>query len=234
MGPTSDVFKTEMDSLYSGKRQEEICNVVDYLIKFNPTKVAVEVEKKHESQLNEQYQAYLSGDYKLEMNEVYQLGFRIAGELQHESIYCIDWMEKGVAQKDAGDVYEWTKLNKPELFKSIYGWLESYHEAINNKDDYKSILEMYRGINDEEDIKQHHIMNINLARIKTSDEYIGMDWLLWWYQRNLIMFSHLADLTVSNEDRILLIVGAGHVEILSNFLEESGLFEIEQAKEYLY
>ncbi len=37
----------------------------------------------------------------------------------------------------------------------------------------------------------------------------------------------------SADDRILFIVGSGHVEILHNFLEESGLFEIESALQYL-
>ncbi|WP_367591785.1 DUF5694 domain-containing protein [Heyndrickxia shackletonii] len=53
-------------------------------------------------------------------------------------------------------------------------------------------------------------------------------------QRNLIMFSNLADLATSPNERILLIVGAAHVEILSNFIKECGLFELEEVDKYLY
>ncbi|MEN2467724.1 DUF5694 domain-containing protein, partial [Ornithinibacillus sp. JPR2-1] len=155
---------------------------------------------------------------------VFQIGFRIAAASEHKKLHCIDWMEPGVAKRGAGDVYVWAKENQPYLFKNIYEWLESSTDQ--SSDEYLSILDMYRNCNKETTLKQHHISNINLARIKSAEEYVGMDWLLWWYQRNLIMFSNLADLVTSSDERILLIVGSGHVEILSNFLEESGLFKV--------
>lgn len=232
MGPTTDLFRTEMDNLLSHQRQQEIIEVVERLKAFKPTKLAVEVEKKKDEELNEKYKQYLAGEYTLEVNEVDQLGFRIAAGLRHEQVYGIDWMERGAGKRGAGDVYEWAKTNQPELFESIYGWL--HHDKEHSKSRYTSILDMYRNCNDPAGIKQHHFTNINMARIKTAEEYVGMDWLIWWYQRNLIMFANLSDLVTSSEDRILFIVGGGHVEIISNFLKESELFELEPAQKYLY
>lgn len=182
MGPTNDLFSTDVDNLHTEKRQQEILDVVKRLLKFSPTKLAVEVEKKHTNMLNEKYKRYLSGNYKLELNEVFQIGFRIAAASGHKKIHCIDWMEPGVAKRGAGDVYVWAKENQPHLFKNIYGWLESSTDQ--NADEYLSILDMYRNCNKETTLKQHHNSNINLARIKSAEEYVGMDWLLWWYQRN--------------------------------------------------
>ncbi|MEK5391596.1 DUF5694 domain-containing protein [Margalitia sp. FSL K6-0131] len=232
MGQTTDLFQTEVDNLLSIKRQQEIREVVDRLKKFHPTKLAVEVEKKHQDSLNEEYRQYSDGNLELKVNEVYQLGFRIASELEHKEIYCIDWMEQGAGKKGFGDVYEWAKKNQPELFQSIFGWLHEISNSANPND--KTILDMYRQYNEKEEIKQHHILNINIARIKEEEDYVGMDWLIWWYQRNLIMFSNLADLATSPNERILLIVGAAHVEILSNFIKECGLFELEEVDKYLY
>ncbi len=232
MGQTTDLFQTEVDNLLSETRQEEIKEVVERLKKFHPTKLAVEVEKKQQDSLNKEFKQYIDGNLELSVNEVYQLGFRIASEMNHKEIYCIDWMEQGVGKKGFGDVYEWAKEHQPELFDSLFGWL---HKQVAQTDsDYKTILEMYREYNEKAEIKQHHTLNINIARIKEAEEYVGMDWLIWWYQRNLIMFSNLADLAESPNERILLIVGAAHVEILSNFINESGMFELEEVEKYLY
>jgi len=232
MGQTTDLFQTEVDDLLSVKRQQEIREVVECLKKFHPTKLAVEVEKKQQGSLNEEYRQYSDGNLGLMVNEVYQLGFRIASELDHKEIYCIDWMEEGAGKRDFGDVYEWAKEHQEELFESIFGWL--HKKTAQSNSSYKTILEMYREYNEKEVIKHHHILNINISRIKEAEDYVGMDWLVWWYQRNLIMFSNLTDLATSTDERILLIVGAGHVEILSNFIKESGLFELEEVETYLY
>ncbi|MFC7677341.1 DUF5694 domain-containing protein [Paenibacillus sp. GCM10028914] len=82
-------------------------------------------------------------------------------------------------------------------------------------------------------MKKHHTMNINIARIGEIDNYIGLEWLNWWYQRNLIIFSNLARIATSCEDRLLLIIGASHVQILSQFLVESELFDLELGFSYL-
>lgn len=164
---------------------------------------------------------------------MYQLGFRIAKEMQHEAVYCIDWMEKGAATKSIDEVYQWTKENQPTLFKEIFGYMEEKENKYNQQKEYQTILDMYRLQNDKEFVKELHQSHLHIARIKELTEYIGMEWLIWWYQRNLIMFSNLESLAASADDRILLIVGSGHVEILNNFLEESGLFEIEFARQYL-
>jgi hypothetical protein len=144
----------------------------------------------------------------------------------------VDWMGQG-GTRDVGEVYEWAKENQPDLFDSLFGWIQASHQLKSKENEYKSIVDIYREFNEPLFLEQQHRMNLNMARIKTIGEYIGMDWLIWWYKRNLIMFSNLSDLATSSDERILFIVEAGHVEIVSNFLNESGLFEIERVQNYL-
>lgn len=232
MGQTDDIHTLEhlSSDLLSDKRQKEIKELVDHLVAFKPTKLAVEVEKKEQDKLNQMYLHYLQENEDLGRNEVFQIGFRLAKALKHEEIYCIDWMEKGAARKNIGEVNEWVKENQPKLFREIFGPIE----ALANADmSHKTMLEIYQEFNKDESIRPHHTAYVNMARIKSEEEYIGMDWLVWWYQRNLIMFSNLADLATSPDERILLIVGGGHVQILENFLRESDLFEVESIESYL-
>ncbi|MCR2822272.1 DUF5694 domain-containing protein [Lederbergia panacisoli] len=232
MAPSSDLFQSNLDDLLTIKRQKEIQEVVERVKQYNPTKLAVERVTKRNRELNEEYRRYKNGNFELKINEIYQLGFRIANELNHEKIYAIDWMEQGAGTRSAGEVYEWAKANQPELFQSIYGWIEASIQG-ETEGTAPTILDLFRECNDPSEVKKHHEMYMNMARIGDFDHYVGIDWLIWWYQRNLILFSNLTRLATSSDDRILFIVGSGHVQILYQFLEESGLFDLERADTYL-
>lgn len=227
MGQTSDMYNTEVDNLLSQTRQQEIREVVDRLKCFNPTKVALEIITEDDEAINNTYKAYVDGQFQLESREHQQLGFRIASELGHERIYPIDWMEIGVATRPYGEVYEWAKTNQPELFNKFF--LEKTFDI--NKT--KSILEMYQICNDVDEIKKSHEMNINMARIGYVREYVGIDWLIWWYQRNLTLFSNICRLATSADERILVIIGSSHVYLLNQFLQECNVVELADVNKLL-
>ena len=69
-------------------------------------KANAKIETKYETDINKDYQDYLEGNSNLALNEVYQLGFRIAEREKHEKIFCVDWMEQGVSTRSIGEVYQ--------------------------------------------------------------------------------------------------------------------------------
>ena len=74
---------------------------------------------------------------------------------------------------------------------------------------------------------------MNYARVGTED-YYGNGWLIWWYQRNLNIFTNTAALADSeNDERILLIIGAAHKGILEQFFQNSLTFEVVDSLSYL-
>ncbi|MHA7966725.1 DUF5694 domain-containing protein [Paenibacillus sp. CAU 1782] len=233
MKPTPDLYKAEIDNLLSFKRQQEIVDLVEMIKKYRPTKIAVEVVTKQNEEINKQFTDYVNGDFVLEANEVHQVGFRIAADLSHKEIYPVDWMEQGAGTRSVGEVYEWTRVNQPELFNSIFGWIHNRNEN-NGEESYKSITDMYLDCNNVTSIHQHHKMNLHMARIGLNEQYVGVDWLIWWYQRNLIIFSNITRISTSPDDRILLIIGGTHVQILNQFLNESDLFDLENIQNYLH
>lgn len=227
MKKTSDMHNVELENLFSLAMQQEIHEVVDKLKLFKPTKVALEIVTENDDWINNRYKEYVNGQFELEVNECYQLGFRIASELGHKRIYPIDWMEVGMATKPFGEVYEWTKANQPHLFNEIFGG--GYIPVDKNK----SILEMYKEYNNLDRIKESHKMYINMARIGYAREYIGIDWLIWWYQRNLILFSNICRLATSEDERILVIIGSSHIYLLNQFLQDSSAVELVDVNELL-
>ncbi len=216
----------EHEDLYSEKRQAEIEELVSTLEKFKPTKIAVEMVPEDNEYCNEKYKQYKMGTYELEMNEIFQVGFRLGLKLEHEQIYPTDWM--GNADMDYGEVVSWAKENQPELLNEIYEGL-----VIPELTEDKSIIDYYKELNDPCFLNMLHKMYVNIARVGDLNNNVGMNWLSWWYKRNLIMFANLTRLINSEDERILFIVGGSHSVIVTNFLEESEVCEIIQPLSYL-
>jgi hypothetical protein len=226
MSNNKDLFNSNVEDLASDKRQNEILELVNKVKKFNPTKIAVEYEYKNNKKLNENYNNYINNEVQLKINETHQIAFRLAKSLEHKKIYSIDWMEKGASTCSIGEIYEHAKSNEPEFLN-----LFNVEHSKFNKD--ITVSEIYRLINEKEVVRKTHESYVNMARIGLDKEYLGMGWLTWWYQRNLILFAHLAQLIEYSSERIFLLIGSGHIGILTNFLEESGSFEVVPVIDYL-
>ncbi|WP_053368063.1 DUF5694 domain-containing protein [Bacillus sp. FJAT-27245] len=217
---------SEHKELFSEKRQAEIEEVVEKVIAFQPTKIAVEMTAEKNELLNQQYQLFKLGQFTLELNEIDQIGFRAASKLGHEQLYAVDWM--GKSRMGYGEVEQWLKENQPDLHSDIYDGM-----FLPGLAEEKSILEYYRELNDPEWLAKIHKMYLNMARIGDFRNYVGMNWLSWWYERNLIIFSNLTRLLSPDSERILFIVGCSHSSIITRFLEESEICEIAEPLRYL-
>lgn len=217
---------SEYEGLNSEKRQREIEELVSKLEKFKPTKIAVEMVPEDSESCNEEFKQYKLGTYKLKMNEIYQVAFRLGLNLDHEQVYATDWM--GDVDVSFGEVESWAKENQTRLLNEIYEGIEF---PVLSED--KSVLDYYKELNAPALIDTLHKIHLNIARIGDVNDYVGMNWLSWWYKRNLIMFANLTRLIDSEDERILFIVGVGHASIVTKFIEESELFEVVEPLSYL-
>ena len=86
-----DMVNYKMDDVLTSKRQHEIRQLVKRLKRFEPTKIAVEVEPEDDAALQTRYQGYLKGSYQLRHSEVEQIGFRLAEERGHCKVYPVNW-----------------------------------------------------------------------------------------------------------------------------------------------
>jgi len=229
MTGSTDLFNVKVDNILGPKRQAEIRQCVDRIKLFRPSKVAVEVVTERDEDINREYRRYLAGELILKDNEVHQLAFRVAAEMGHDRIYAVDWMKFREDQRSFGEVYEWAKANQPDVFEFLWG--KRTERTYRPQD--QTILDMLRSCNDPENVRRDHQSYLHVARIGAGPEYVGIEWLRWWYERNLIIYSNITRLAQSADDRILLIIGAGHVYLISQFLRESGLFHVESAHTYL-
>jgi len=228
MGNSPDMIQSGFENSLSAQRQAEIADVIAKLKKFQPNKIAVEVVKDKEAELNKNYHDFLNNTFELKVNEVHQIGFQLNAEMKNDKIFAIDWMDN-IGQKGIGEVMEWSKVHQLELYQLIK---EVYLPEIAPQISDLSITEILKVCNDKKRLKLEQEMYMNVARIGVDSNYVGIEWVKWWYQRNLTIFSNLARLAKSN-DRILLLIGSAHVYLVTQFLSESGLFEIDDLNVYI-
>lgn len=88
--PQLDYVKTNHRDVLEEPYHRQMEEVVARLLRYRPTQVAVEVEPGQVQVWQERYAQYRDGRLELGRNEIYQLGFRVAGGMGHSRIYGID------------------------------------------------------------------------------------------------------------------------------------------------
>ena len=67
-----------------------------------------------------------------------------------------------------------------------------------------------------------------------SNDYIGVDFETGrWFNRNLRIFRNIQRIETGPSDRILVIFGAGHLNLLNYLFECSPEYRLEEANKYL-
>ena len=249
--PGMDGFNYKMDDVLAPKRQREIEQLVTQLKPFYPTKIALETDERFDAEINANYRGYLEGIYELKRGEGDQIGFRLAKQMGHPKLYGVDyWPEQNPFfpddfDSDLTDVDKFAKEhNQEHLLPSIEDLAAPDAKIIRQEEDgrvwiepekYVPIIDMYIQHNEPEGIRNDHQLYLRkIARIGSGDQYPGANWVAHvWYARNLKIFVNLTRITESDDDRILLIIGAGHVYLIQQFLEDSGDYIVESPLDYL-
>lgn len=204
--------------ILSEKRQKEVEALVDEIAKFNPTKIAIEWKKDKDQRITDSlYNEYLEGRYKLRENEVFQVAFRLGKKLGHKKLYCVDAPARGF--DNIPDEKIWSEQNNQKKYlDTTYGPM--YDVWLKSEDSLKAVKPLKDHLlylNTEES----QMLNLGLYlygsfRLAANDEYVGADGVMWWYNRNLRILSNLLQLAEDKNDRIFMMIGAGHVPILKH------------------
>lgn len=214
-----------LDGVFSPEEHEaELEELTERLSGYKPTKIFLEWEKKYADKLENRYQLWIE-DRLENADERVQIGFRLAKKAGCK-VYAIDWMEQGAATHGAGDVMEYLE-KVPELKAEIMQYGDM---PISSK---KSLFENMRIVNSPETAENTKALYTNFARVGVNDDYYGMGWLIWWYQRNLNIFGNISDL-LEDGDRGLLLIGGAHKGILEGIFSDSKTVEIVDSMKYLY
>jgi hypothetical protein len=231
--PGNNVVNGKVDDVTSPERQKQVVQLVEQLKKFKPTKIVVECDLEDDAKTKEIYDKYLAGSYQLTKNETNQIGFRLAKELGHKKVYCVDWSD---FWDDPSINYEKYASKDAELdgfLKGVYRNLKKETDAEFEKLFSLSVIDQLVLLNQPAQIENNHKIYFDFMRIGRGKEYIGANYVAWWYRRNLTILDNIIRLTDSPNDRILVIYGYGHLKLLTQFARESGFYNVESPLKYL-
>ncbi|HJF34277.1 MAG TPA: DUF5694 domain-containing protein [Sporosarcina psychrophila] len=231
LGETNDMISVEKKVV--GDFAEQVDELVEALAAFHPTKLAVEVLTELQGEVNEKFRNYRHGNAISPRDEVEIIGFPLAKRSGIEEISCIDWMGSETNYPSFDEALQYASEQQPEWYESI---TENYIKPMQNDARILSelkLLEAFQRINHPQSVKWNHQFYMDYAMIGKMDEFVAADWLSWWYKRNLIIYSNVRKLISTSEERILLLIGGGHVHLVKQFLSESNQCEVVEAIDYL-
>lgn len=201
----------------------ELDKIAERLASYKPTKIFVEWEKAYQHELDDMYRTFLEKGAQSN-GEITQIAFRLGKKTGADKIYAIDWMDAGVATHGCDEVI--TRMAEDPALKAEIDSYESPDIVLKD-----SITEVLRLLNSTEEVEKSKAYYTNYARVGV-DEYYGMGWLIWWYQRNLNIFANISN-ELSDGDRAFLLIGGAHKGILEGFFKDSKSVEIVDSLKYL-
>ncbi|HRH43908.1 MAG TPA: DUF5694 domain-containing protein [Pyrinomonadaceae bacterium] len=226
--PNADLVKSNFPDHLSDKKQKEIAEVLDLLAKFKPTKIVVERVPEN-TVVQNNYQEYLKGNYKLTANETEQIGFRLAKQFGHERIFMADH-QLGM---DFDSLMAAANETKNTQFLQFFQKVIGEAQAMQNRQAQMTVRDTLVELNQPLLQEQTKEFYLQMARVRSKDKFVGADVLAAWYQRNFRIFTNLSQIIDSPKDRVLVIFGQGHIAYLRDAVKSSPDMQLIEPNDYL-
>lgn len=232
----AQVAESDQIDVLKPKYQEEIGGLVKMLAEFKPTIIVIERQPKVQHRVDSLYQLYLSDKYELKRGEDEQIGFRLAKMMGISKLYCVDeWGEHYTRIADLMD------REDSEEYKGFERSFEAHADSarvFETEDVFKEqgIVAELKVLNKRENIKKS-LGNYLIGPFKyesRSYDYTGVDFESGrWFNRNLRIFRNIQRIPSSSCDRILVIFGAGHLNLLNYLFDCSPEYHLVDTSQYL-
>ncbi|MDZ7777936.1 MAG: DUF5694 domain-containing protein [Bacteroidales bacterium] len=229
-GSTGDVAAVRVDSIMGKQRQAEIKEILDSLKKYNPTKILVEAVTHKNPELNQKYRKYLAGTFDLKKNEIYQLGFRMASMMDHDTIYGIDY----TLRQPFGEIQEFAENHGMDdrfenFVKNLRKKAERESEYIANH----RLIDYYRKLNSDTSDRWNRSLYLQETLDYNHDSiYTGPKIAAIHYKRNLYITANVMRHAKPGEC-LLLIIGSGHRAVMKHFFQTRQDIDYVEVKQLL-
>ena len=227
--PGRDIFNMQADDVRTPKRQAEIAQVIEALKRFHPTKIAVERDPGDE-RLSKDYAGYLAGQHELTRNEIEQLGFRLAKELGHKSVFGVD----------ADGEFPYPRLVKyaqatgrAKELEALTGDVGAMVKAQGAYLASHTILETLLYMNADAKVAEDVGFYYRQVRFGEAWDWAGADLVADWFRRNVRIHSNVVQIADPPSERILVIFGAGHLGWLQGNVAADPTLRLRKLAEFV-
>jgi hypothetical protein len=222
--PGLDVAKFANADILSAKRQQEVLEVVNKMKRYNPSKIFIENTPSTQPYYDSLLQQYKIGKFDLKASETYQLGFRLAKELNLTTLYPVDYRNAEFPfdslMKSAGDAGQFDLIRG---FKSI---IDSVEKHFNESLQKNTITEMLLEQNTAHAIDVQTSIYYDLLVAGKKGNHVGSYLTSEWWRRNIIIYENILKSLDGKEECILVIFGSGHTALLHNMMKYNNRFEL--------
>lgn len=236
--PNQDVFQTTEENqidVLKDPWQSEILAIAKAIEEFKPTVIAVERDPSRQQFTDSLYKEYRGGRWDLSKSEIYQLGFRIAANMGLDKVYCVDDMGRHYTEileifgnETRMAAFEDFYMNSPHREYSL--------ARMDGREKVSSIAEELVYINHPDIINKSlsYYLFHPFQYEEEAGDFTGVDFETGrWFNRNLRIFRNVQRIPVGPDDRILLIIGSEHLNLLNYFFEISAEYRFVSPLPYL-
>lgn len=247
-GETPDFRSSNFDDVLKPKRQREIMQVVRKLAAYKPDKIFVENTPEAQAFWDNVYQEYqqrkIPKNASVLKNEIFQIGIRTASLLKIPSgVICINYMNetqrktKNEVEKNWREFIIEVNTKKPDFdsfFKSNSLASANFKSYLEEHESWKKLKlrDHLVKMNEEQSLRNLQYFNV-LAWMDNNTNGVGAELASMEYFRNLKIVQNLYTKLDNGDNRILIIFGAAHAQILSDVLKSHPVFTLIPVSEVL-
>lgn len=226
--PGQDQINPRVGDVTTPQRQAQIQTVVDSLLAFRPTRVAVEWPRRDAATLDSMYEAYRADHHDLSRSERQQLGFRLAAQSNHDRIYAVDRQQPFPIDT----VMTYAKAHQPSFLQYFQRYGRTAKAKLDSVGQQASVGDLLRFVNRPE---WHGISlepYMRMPEVGADSTHVGVRPVAAYYERNLHIFANITAATEPG-DRVVVIIGAGHAPFLRSFIEAHPAMRLVEPLDYL-
>ena len=238
--PGADVAKTESFDILSQEAQNELEQISLKIKYYNPTKIFVEWPYDEQNKLDSLYNLYTENRYFTNdslsdfylKNEIFQLAFRTAKEINIEKVYGIDYSTSFPFEEVMKDI---EKVNQAELMSKIQDGISKFTSDFDDKiASGASLTELTYYLNSPSMRKFSNEFHNNLMLLAgDTNDFNGPLLTSEWFKRNLYMWSITQKNILNSDERIMILVGASHAAMFELFVRENDDWIIRELSEIM-
>src|SRR5205823_315276 len=161
--------------------------LIAVLEKFHPTKIAVEADVYSDG-TPKRYADYLAGKHELTRNEIEQIGFRLAKELGHKTVYAVDVDGEFPFQR----IIDYAKASgRSKELDAMMGEIGDMVKAQNAYLVSHTVLETLLYMNADAKVAQDVGFYYREAGFGQPGDWSGADLVADWFRRNVRIYSNV-------------------------------------------
>ncbi|MBL8512553.1 MAG: hypothetical protein JNJ55_01070 [Betaproteobacteria bacterium] len=212
--PGHDAVKFTPIDVMQPREQAYLSDLSARLAAFKPTKVLLEFPLSRAARFDQEFRDYQAGQFTLKVNEIYQIGFRVAKLAGLSTVLGFD---EHVTPQD-NRLWSYLPNEEPATMARLKVMIADLSARFEREHRTLGLPELLRKANspEEDRLNKYFYVMLNDAGADKR-EFVGADGAAQWWQRNFRMYANI-QMHAQPGDRVLVIAGSGHTAILRDLL----------------